>query len=299
MCKIVTPAVTAFDQNEKPDYEMNKKIIDFLIDGGVDGILVLGSSGEFTGLTKQEKHDFLKFYIDYVAGRTKLYAGTGSLNFVDTVALSNEAIEMGYEGAMVIGPCYYALDQEKIFIYYDKLAKAVKGNLYIYNFPARTGHSINPDTLKKLVDLNPNIKGLKDSVSEPGHTNLLMIAVEGHEFEMFSGFDDQYLYNLSSGGVGCIGALSNVVPEMWSDLVRATKSKDFDRVMKLSSLIHKLMPLYNMDSNFSLLFKKLMKHRGVEISDRATFPYNQMTEDIYKKAEVILDRALEEYQKMN
>ena len=193
----------------------------------------------------------------------------------------------------------HALDQEKIFIYYDKLAKAVKGNLYIYNFPARTGHSINQDTLKKLVELNPNIKGLKDSVSEPGHTNLLMLAVEGHEFEMFSGFYDQYLYNLSSGGVGCIGALSNVVPEMWSDLVRATKSKNFDRVMKLSSLIHKLMPLYNMDSNFSLLFKKLMKHRGVEISDRAAFPYNQMTEDVYKKAEAILDRALEEYQKMN
>ena len=116
---------------------------------------------------------------------------------------------------------------------------------------------------------------------------------------MFSGFDDQYLYNLSSGGVGCIGALSNVVPEIWSDLVRATRNKDFDRTMKLSSLIHKLMPLYNMDSNFSLLFKKLMKHRGVELSDRAAFPYNQMTENIYKKAETILDRVIKEYQKMN
>lgn len=63
---------------------------------------MLGSSGEFTGLTKQEKHDFFKFYADYTAGRTKLYAGTGSLNFEDTVALSNEVNEMGYEGAMVI-----------------------------------------------------------------------------------------------------------------------------------------------------------------------------------------------------
>ena len=90
MCKIVTPVVTVFDENEKPDYEGNKKVIDFLIEGGVDGILVLGSSGEFTGLTKQEKHDFFKFYADYTAGRTKLYAGTGSLNFEDTVALSNE-----------------------------------------------------------------------------------------------------------------------------------------------------------------------------------------------------------------
>ena len=164
MCKIVTPVVTVFDEKEKPDYEGNKKVIDFLIEGGVDGILVLGSSGEFTGLTKQEKHDFFKFYADYTAGRTKLYAGTGSLNFEDTVALSNEVNEMGYEGAMVIGPCYYALDQEKIFVYYDTLAKSIKGNLYIYNFPARSGHSIAPETLKKLVENNANIKGLKDSV---------------------------------------------------------------------------------------------------------------------------------------
>ena len=164
MCKIVTPVVTVFDEKEKPDYEGNKKVIDFLIEGGVDGILVLGSSGEFTGLTKQEKHDFFKFYADYTAGRTKLYAGTGSLNFEDTVALSNEVNEMGYEGAMVIGPCYYALDQEKIFVYYDMLAKSIKGNLYIYNFPARNGHSIAPETLKKLVENNTNIKGAEEYV---------------------------------------------------------------------------------------------------------------------------------------
>ena len=280
MCKIVTPVVTVFDEKEKPDYEGNKKVIDFLIEGGVDGILVLGSSGEFTGLTKQEKHDFFKFYADY------------------TAALSNEVNEMGYEGAMVIGPCYYALDQEKIFVYYDTLAKAVKGNLYIYNFPARSGHSIAPETLKKLVENNANIKGLKDSVSEPNHTNELMLAVEGHEFEMFSGFDDQFLYNLTSGGVGCIGALSNIVPEIWSDLVKSTKEKDFDRVMALSELTHELMPLYDLDSNFSLLFKKLMQHRGVEIEDRAIFPYNQMEESVYKKAEILLDKVIKKYQKL-
>lgn len=226
-----TPVVTVFDEKEKPDYEGNKKVIDFLIEGGVDGILVLGSSGEFTGLTKQEKHDFFKFYAGYTVGRTKLYAGTGSLNFEDTVALSNEVNEMGYEGAMVIGPCYYALDQEKIFVYYDTLAKSIKGNLYIYNFPARSGHSIAPETLKKLVENNTNIKGLKDSVSEPNHTN-------------------------------------------------------------------ELMPLYDMDSNFSLLFKKLMQHRGVEVSDRAIFPYNQMDEEVYKKAESLMDKVIEEYQNL-
>ena len=115
---------------------------------------------------------------------------------------------------------------------------------------------------------------------------------------MFSGFDDQFLYNLTSGGVGCIGALSNIVPEIWSDLVKSTKEKDFDRVMALSELTHELMPLYDLDSNFSLLFKKLMQHRGVEIEDRAIFPYNQMEESVYKKAKILLDKVIKKYQKL-
>lgn len=228
MYKIVTPVVTIFDDNEKPDYEANKKVIDFLVEGGVDGILVLGSTGEFTGLTKKEKSDFFKFYAEYTNNRVELYAGTGCMNSQDTVELTNEIYSMGYAGPMVIGPYYYGLDQEKIFVFYDTLAKALKGDLYIYNFPARTGHSIDPQTVKRLLEENKNIVGLKDSVSEPNHTNLICLEAEGHAFTVYSGFDDQFLYNISSGGNGCIGGLSNIVPEIWSDLVKAANNKDFD-----------------------------------------------------------------------
>ena len=88
MYKIITPVVTVFDRNEKPDYEANKKVIDFLVEGGVDGILVLGSTGEFTGLSQKEKSDFFQFYADYTNQRVELYAGTGSTNFKETVAVS-------------------------------------------------------------------------------------------------------------------------------------------------------------------------------------------------------------------
>ncbi len=298
MHKIITPVVTVFDENEKPDYEANKKVIDFLVEGGVDGILVLGSTGEFTGLTRQEKSDFFRFYAEYTAGRVELYAGTGSTNFEDTAALSNEVYDMGYVGPMVIGPYYYGLDQEKIFIYYDTLAKALKGDLYIYNFPARTGHSIAPETVKRLLEGNPNIAGLKDSVSEPNHTNLICLAARGHRFEAYSGFDDQYLYNLTSGGSGCIGGLSNLVPEIWSGLVKATNGKDYTRTMELSQLIHELMPLYDLDSNFSLLFKKLMIHRGVDICPKAIFPFDQMAEETYRRGERLLDSVIERYKSL-
>lgn len=299
MHKIITPVVTVLDENEKPDYEANKKVIDFLVEGGVDGILVLGSTGEFTGLTREEKLDFFRFYGEYTAGRAELYAGTGSTNFQDTVSLSNEVYQMGYVGPMVIGPYYYGLDQEKIFIYYDTLAKALKGDLYIYNYPARTGHTVAPETMKRLLENNANIAGLKDSVSEPNHTNLSCLAAQGHKFQVYSGFDDQYLYNLTSGGNGCIGGLSNLVPEIWSGLVKATNGKDFARTMELSLLIHELMPLYDMDCNFSLLFKRLMIHRGVDISPRAIFPYNQMPEETCRRAEMLLDGVIGKFKNMN
>lgn len=108
MAKIITPVITILDKNEKPDYEGNKKVIDFLINGGVDGILVLGSAGEFPNLTVEEKIEFFKFYAEYVNGRVKLFAGTGCVNYADTLRLSQAALDLGYT-PMVIGPYYFGL----------------------------------------------------------------------------------------------------------------------------------------------------------------------------------------------
>lgn len=298
MCEIIVPVVTVFDENEKPDFEENKKVIDFLVDGGVDGILVLGSTGEFTVLDYEDKLQFAKDYYDYTNGRVDLYFGSNCPSFEDTVKLSNEAIKIGYKGVMVIGPYYFGTDDEKMFIYYNELAKKVDGDIYIYNFPARSGYSISGDTYAKLVNENNNIVGLKDSVMDPLHTNRLLRSTEGKNTKVYSGFDDQYLYNLTTGGSGCIGALANLVPDLWADLIKATKEKKFEKVYELSTLIHKLMPLYDLDSNFSHLFKRLMGVRGVDISSKSIFPYNQLSEDIYEKGRKILEDVVQEYEQI-
>ena len=298
MCEIIVPVVTVFDENEKPDFEENKKVIDFLVDGGVDGILVLGSTGEFTVLDYEDKLQFAKDYYDYTNDRVDLYLGSNCPSFEDTVKLSNEAIKIGYKGVMVIGPYYFGTDDEKMFIYYNELAKKVDGDIYIYNFPARSGYSISGDTYAKLVNENNNIVGLKDSVMDPLHTNRLLRSTEGKNTKVYSGFDDQYLYNLTTGGAGCIGALANLVPDLWADLIKATKDKNFDKVYELSTLIHKLMPLYDLDSNFSHLFKRLMGVRGVDISSKSIFPYNQLSEDIYEKGRKILEDVVQEYEQI-
>lgn len=294
MKKIITPVITVLDNNEKPDYEGNKKVIDFLIDGGVDGILMLGSAGEFPNFSVDERIDFMKFYAEYVNGRVELFAGTGCVSYQDTLKLTKAAIALGLT-PMVIGPYYFGMDQEKLFIYYDRLAKEAGGDIYLYSYPPRTGHSLEPQTICRLVRNNPNIKGIKESISEPNHTNLICRAVEGCDFTVYSGYDDQFLTNAANGGGGCIGAFSIIVPELWSDLVGAYNRKDYEMAIKLFHCIQKLMPIYDMDTNCSLLMKKLLVHRGVNIDDRAVFPYNQIAEEVLSKAEGLLDSVLEAY----
>ncbi len=298
MVKIIVPVVTVFDHNGKPDYEANKKVADYLIQNRVDGILVLGSTGEFTELTVAEKRDFLEFYAGYVNGRTELYAGTGSINFHQTLELSNSVYAMGYRAPLVIAPYYYGMDQEHLFTYYDTLAKHLKGDMYIYNYPARSGHSIEAKTVCRLMEANPNIVGLKDTVTEPGHTNQICRAVEGLPFEVYSGFDDQFLYNLSAGGSGSIGGLSNVVPDIWSDLIRSVNSGDYARALKLTPLLHRLMPIYEVGSSCSLLFKKMLVHRGVEISPKAIFPFDESDNIAFGRVRRMLDQVLAEYQEI-
>ncbi|MBR3297477.1 MAG: dihydrodipicolinate synthase family protein [Firmicutes bacterium] len=295
MAKIITPTVTIFNDYETPDYEGCKKVIDFLIEGGVDGILVLGSTGEFTVLHKDEKRRLFEFYRDYVGDRVELYAGTRCMPFKDTVELSNLATEMGYKGSLVIGPYYYAVDPESYFIYYNELAKNAKGDIYIYNFPARSGSSITPDLLKRLTEANDNIVGLKDSVPTFDHTASLFKVIDPNRFQLYSGFDDNYLLNIQNGGAGGIGGLSNIVPEIWSRMVRATNEGDKDTEARCYALIISLMPIYSMCTNSTFVMKQVLKHRGLDINTRCIFPFNEAPAEVVEKACRLTDEALERF----
>lgn len=299
MCEIITPSVTVFDENGAVSIEGNKKVIDFLIKGGVDGILVLGSTGEFTNMSMKEKKELFRLYSDYNKGRVDLYAGTGCMDISDTIELTNYISELDYKAAIVIAPYYYGLNQEQLFQYYDKVAKSVTCSIYLYNYPDRSGHSIKADTVKRIVDANDNVTGMKDSIVTPGHTNSVILKVADENFRMYSGFDDQFLYNLSAGGKGGICALSNVVPEISSSLVKAYRKKEFDRTFQLANIIHSLMQIYGLDSNPSLILKKLMNYRGLTISEKSLFPFNAIAEEKIEYAKQLVDKALSQYKQIS
>ncbi|KLE14431.1 dihydrodipicolinate synthase family protein [Clostridium sp. C8] len=283
----LTPVVTAFDSNGNIDIEANKNIWDHLIKGGIDGLVIMGSTGEFFSMTTNQKKQIIDEVVSYVNKRVKVYVGTSCMREDNTIELSNYALNAGADAVMIIGPYYFSLSNESIEEYYDKLAKEINGDILLYNFPDRNGYDVTPEITLNLVKKHKNIVGYKDTVTEMGHTRKLVttLSKEFPEFMIFSGYDENFAHNIISGGAGCIGGLSNLYPEVFSKWVKAINSKDLEEVIKIQGIVDKMMNLYDIGKPFIPIIKRAMILRGIKMEDYCTPPFlmaNELQEEKIK-----------------
>lgn len=289
--QFMTPVVTAFDAQGNLDIEGNKHVYDFLIGAKMDGLLILGSAGEFFALSNEEKKKVIDLAIDYAQDRIKILLGTGCMTVEETIELSQYAVSKGAKNIILMSPFYFELSEDLLFEYFDKVAKSVDCNVYLYNFPARTGYDLTPGLVAKLIRANSNIVGYKDTVSDMAHTRKLIRALkpEFPDFEILSGFDENFTRNVLSDGNGGIGALSNLYPELFANLVSATKKGDFTKIQEIQITIDKLMALYDITPCFVPIIKKAMALRGVQIQPYCKSPILPATDAQTVQIKTILD----------
>lgn len=291
----ITPAVTAFDKNNKLDTEAIGNLYDHLIRGGVDGILILGSIGEFFAIPMESKKELIRFAVRHVGGRTKVLVGTASMEVNETIELSKYACEQGADGIVVISPYYFSLGEGSIEEYYDLVARECPGDLYLYNFPDRTGYDLSPAVTLNLLRKHKNIVGYKDTLAGMDHTRELikLIKPEFPEFKIYSGFDDNFAHNVISGGDGCIGGLSNLVPEICSAWVKAFADNDLNKVSEIQKKIDKLMNIYQVGKPFVPYIKKAMIIKGIPMQDYCSFPLPRANDkEIVKLKEIMKNTNL-------
>ncbi|HEY8889090.1 MAG TPA: dihydrodipicolinate synthase family protein [Clostridium sp.] len=275
--RILTPVVTAFDVTGNLDIQANKNIIDHLINGGVDGLVVMGSTGEFFTMTTQQKKDLIDLAVGYVNKRVEVYIGTSCMSIEDTIEMTNYAHNAGADAVMIISPYYFNLSDESIEYFYNEVAAATKANIYLYNFPDRTGYDLSKEITLRLLRKNKNIVGYKDTVTLMGHTRALIsfIKSEFPEFDVLSGFDENFVHNILCGGGGCIGGLSNLAPEIFATWVKSVNEKDFDKMAECQKIVDKMMDLYDIGTPFIPIIKKAMMIRGIDMKDYCTKPFLQ------------------------
>ena len=279
MAKYITPAITPFTHDGKIDERGVTALYEHLIDGGVDGILTLGSIGEFFAVPMEEKKKLISLAVKCAAGRVPIIAGTSDMLFDNVIALSEYALAEGADAVIVVSPYYFRLEPMQVEAYYDALAERITGRVYLYNFPDRTGYSIPADTIRRLAERHENIVGCKDTISGLDHTRELIKAVKPvrPDFEIYSGFDDNFAHNVLCGGDGCIAGLSNVAPEITSRWAKAVNAGDWAEASAIQQTIDRMMDIYSVGAPFIPFIKAATALRGVPVGTRVSFPFPAVT----------------------
>ncbi|MCF6411327.1 dihydrodipicolinate synthase family protein [Pseudalkalibacillus salsuginis] len=290
---LIPPVPTIVNEDYQIDTDGAKVVIDHLIDEGVNGLLFLGTLGEFTQLSLEERKKVAEIAVEHVNGRVPVIIGTGSTNTREAIQLSRHSESIGAEGIIVINPYYTPLSEEHLLYHYESIGNVVGLPLLLYNFPAFTGQDLNPDLIKKLVETIPTISGIKDTVESIGHIRevLLKVKNEHPEFSVFCGYDDHLLPTLAAGGDGGICASGNFAPHLALGLLEAFNNQDFRQVIEHHQRLVSIPQIYNLDTPFANVIKEAMKQSGIEISTHVFPPSRSLRESKKKILNDILQGA--------
>ena len=213
------------------NFEEFGRLLENQIESEVDALIVCGTTGEASTMTKEERKATIKFAIDVVNKRTKVIAGTGSNNTKDAIEMSKYAESVGADGILVVTPYYNKTTQKGLVIHYTEIAKNVSLPIILYSVPSRTGVNILPETCVELSKIE-NIVAIKEASG-----NISQIAkiasLCGDNLHIYSGNDDQIIPVLSLGGKGVISVLSNVMPKYTHNMVRAYLDGDVKEACKM------------------------------------------------------------------
>lgn len=208
---IITALVTPFKNGGVNTYEL-AKMIEYQIEGGSDGIVILGTTGEASTMTDEEKAEVIETAVKNFKNKIKIIVGTGSNDTRKAVGASIIAESLGADGVIAVTPYYNKCTQRGIYEYYKSICGAVSVPVIAYNVPSRTAVNILPETAELLAEI-PNMAGIKEASGNMPQVVETMRRVRG-KIDLLSGEDCLNLPILSIGGSGLISVVSNIVPAL-------------------------------------------------------------------------------------
>jgi 4-hydroxy-tetrahydrodipicolinate synthase len=264
----IAPALTMFNAEGSIDVGGNRILYDYLIQNGISGIAVMGSSGEFFSMSMDQRKALAELALTCIAGRVKTLIGAGCMTPGDTIALAKHALALGAGGVLIVGPYYINLDRTAILRYYDSVVDRIDGAVYLYNYPDRTGYDLDPEMTRTLLERHPNIAGYKDTCVAMAHTREILRATTlggFPDFRVYCGYDDNFAHTVLSGGAGAIGALSNLVPDVCARWVQALRNNDLAAAADIQRYIDRMMDFYALGAPFMPIMKAALIKKGLAL----------------------------------
>jgi dihydrodipicolinate synthase/N-acetylneuraminate lyase len=238
---IVTPLITPL-AGTVPDLDVSalERVVEHVISGGVSGIFLLGTTGEFTSLGREIRQEIVRRTCAQVNRRVPVLVNIGDTAMAETMKLVETAEEAGADAVVLLPPFYFQNSQEDLLRYIDKVAVRVALPLFLYNIPLLTKNSFEPETVRRAAEL-PSVVGLKDSTGSLRYLERVMELLRGRpEFSVLIGPEELLVEAMKRGASGGVCGGSNLFPRVFVDLYKAIEARQEARAAQLQEEVKRM-----------------------------------------------------------
>ncbi|CAI3664838.1 MULTISPECIES: dihydrodipicolinate synthase family protein [Clostridium] len=273
--KGVIPAVlTVFDKEENIDEVGMRQLVSFLIDKGVNGLYLTGSTGEGFTMTSEERKKVVEIVIDETAGRVPVVVHVGAIGTKISIDLAKHAESVGADGISSVPPFYWKFNENQIIKYYEDIANSCSIPMIVYNVPLAGLLGMN--AIKRLAKIE-NVKGIKYTALSQYEITQIKDEV-GEDFLVYSGADEMAMSGLISGADGIVGSFYNIMPELFINIYNAVQNKDFDEAKRLQKQAVEVI-MYSLQlPSFYAGMKVILRWMGVN-AGYCRRPFENLTEE--------------------
>ena len=216
---VVVPILTPIDKDENIDADKLRDQVDYVINGGVSGILAFGSNGEFYMVEEDEMERGLNIVLDQANHRVAVYFGIGAISTKKCCRLARMAVACGADGISVLQPMFLKPTYQELFYHFKTIAESVPDTpMLLYNNPGRVGYTLTADLIDELAHKVPNIVGMKDTSGDITLTTEFIRRTRDVGFKVFGGKDTLLYASLCHGAVGGVCTAANFMPELITDV---------------------------------------------------------------------------------
>lgn len=258
---VIPALVTPFTRDDEVDEKALRRLIRYVLENGVHGVMTTGGNGEFPHLLMEERRRVLEVSVDEVNGRVPLIACTSACSVKEAVSLGRHAEDSGADALILVPPYYFKLPEESILDFYRRIAEAVELPMIVYNNPAYTGHNISPALMGRIAEI-PGIVGLKQSNPDISQT-LEIVRSLGGRISVLTGIDSQLFPVLSIGGRGVFSTAACVMPRQMVELYEAFKRGDFEEARRLHMRIQVLNRFFEYEPGYVAPCKEALAILGL------------------------------------
>jgi len=241
---VITPLITPLADRDTLDEAGLERLLAHVIGGGVDGLFLLGTTGEAAALSAALRRELVRRVIRFVEGRLPILVGISDNSVVESLRLARDAAELGANAVVATSPSFLPMEQPELVHYIRLIERESPLPVVLYNMPRLTSHWLTVDTIRQVMQL-PNIIGLKDSSGDMAYfTEVRGLLAERPDWSLMTGPETLLADVIKLGAHGCVGGGSNLWPQLLADIYHAALRGDQERVDVLQRLLQEMGTIY-------------------------------------------------------